>query len=46
MSSLQQNWRRGQYKFCLEVRVVGKKKGRDGKQGREMAQTIYAHMNR
>jgi hypothetical protein len=43
MSSLQQNWRRGQNRFCLEVRGVGrKKKG----QREEMAQTTYARMNK
>jgi hypothetical protein len=37
MSSLQQNWRRGQNRFCLEEMGVG---------GREMAQTMYAYMNK
>jgi hypothetical protein len=45
MSSLQQNWRRGQNKFCLEVRRVAWK-GRGWRQGGEMAQKIYAHMNK
>jgi hypothetical protein len=36
MFSLQQNWRRGQNRFCLEAR---------GEEG-EMAQTMYAHMNK
>jgi hypothetical protein len=40
MSSLQQNWTRGQNRFCLEAREGG-----GGGQGGEMAQTIYAHMN-
>jgi hypothetical protein len=45
MSSLQQNWRRGQNTFCLEVKGMGEKRGGGG-QGREMAQTMYAHMNK
>jgi hypothetical protein len=44
MSSLQQNWRKGQSRFCLEVRGVWMS-GRGGKQGREMTQTMYIHMN-
>jgi hypothetical protein len=32
MSFLQQNWRRGQNRFCLEVRRVGGRE-RDGEQG-------------
>jgi hypothetical protein len=28
--SLQQNWRRGQNRFCLEAREVGVDRGRDG----------------
>jgi hypothetical protein len=47
MFSLQQNWRRGQNRFCLEVRGWrGKGKGRVGEQGEEMAPTMYAHMNK
>jgi hypothetical protein len=42
MSSLQQNWRR-QNMFCLETRV-GKEGGRG--QREELAQTMYAHMNK
>jgi hypothetical protein len=45
MSSLQQNWRKGQNRFCLEVRGLGEKKW-VGEQGGEMAQTMYAHMNK
>jgi hypothetical protein len=37
MSSLQENWRKGQNRFCLEVRG-GAVRGK-------MAQTMYAHMN-
>jgi hypothetical protein len=44
MSSLQQNWRKGQNRFCLEARgAVGE--GGDREQGGEMTQTMYAHMN-
>jgi hypothetical protein len=52
MSSLQQNWRRGQNRFCLEAREGGKgawgeMEGVEGLgQGGEMAQTMYAHMNK
>jgi hypothetical protein len=46
MFSLQQNWRRGQNRFCLEVRGTwGEGKGSGGR-WREMAQTMYAHMNK
>jgi hypothetical protein len=45
MSSLQQNWRRGQNRFCLEVRGW-RGEGGAGRQGGEMAQTMYAHMNK
>jgi hypothetical protein len=41
MSSLQQDWRRGQNRFCLEARGVG-----EGEKGGEMSQTMYAHMNK
>jgi hypothetical protein len=43
MSSLQQNWRRGQNRFCLEVKGVGER-GREWRG--EMAQTMNAHMNK
>jgi hypothetical protein len=36
--SLQQYWRKGQYRFCLEVRGWGT--------GGEMAQTMYTHVNK
>jgi hypothetical protein len=36
LSSLQQNWRKGQNRFCLETRGMGG----------EMTQTMYAHMNK
>jgi hypothetical protein len=45
MSSLQQNWRRGQNRFCLEVKGMGGKgtewgRGQRG-QGGEMAQCMH-----
>jgi hypothetical protein len=43
MSTLQQNWRKGQNSFCLEEREGGGEGGDQG-QGGEMAQTMYAHM--
>jgi hypothetical protein len=48
--SLQQNWRRGQKRFCLEARGVGVDgRGRGGGEGGgqegEMTQTIYAYIN-
>jgi hypothetical protein len=45
MSSLQQNWRKRQNRFFLEVRGVGGEGG-DGRQVGEMAQRIYVHMNK
>jgi hypothetical protein len=45
MSSLQQNWRKGQNRFCLEVRWwEGERGGRE--QREEMSQKTYAHMNK
>jgi hypothetical protein len=44
MFSLQQNWRRGQNRFCLEVRGMGERKGVEGRG--EMAQAMYTHMNK
>jgi hypothetical protein len=52
MSTLQQNWRKGQNRFCLEARGMGGEKqsrGEIGGEGGEMTQTrlyIYAHMNK
>jgi hypothetical protein len=43
ITSLQQNWRRRQYMFFLEMRGEGE--GNWG-QGRKMAQTMYTHMNK
>jgi hypothetical protein len=45
LSSLQQNWREGQNTFCLEARGC-REDGGGGGQGEEMAQTMYAHMNK
>jgi hypothetical protein len=45
MSSLQQNWRRGQNRFCLEARGLGEQEG-GGAQVGEMTQTMYAHKNK
>jgi hypothetical protein len=45
VSSLQQNWRRRQISFCLEVRGV-EGKGRGLEAGGDMAQKMSAHMNK
>jgi hypothetical protein len=45
MSSLQQNWRKGQNRFCLEVRRGWEEREGVRAEG-EMAQTMYAHMNK
>jgi hypothetical protein len=45
MSTLQQNRRKGQNRFCLEAKRVGGVGGGGG-QEEEMAQTRYAHMNK
>jgi DNA-binding sugar fermentation-stimulating protein len=45
MSSLQENWRKRQNRFCLEARGVGKEGVGGGGQGGEMTQTMYVHMN-
>jgi hypothetical protein len=46
ISTLQQNWRRGQNGFCVEARGLGgREEGGRGHRG-EMAQTMYAHMNK
>jgi hypothetical protein len=39
MSSLQQNWRKGQNRFCLEARRE-EGEGGDGRKQGEMAQTM------
>jgi hypothetical protein len=45
MSSLQENWRKRQSRFCLEAREVGGRcRGEEG--GGELAKTMYAHMNK
>jgi hypothetical protein len=52
MSSLHQNWRRGQNRFCLEARRVEVRQGegwfggRGKGQGGKMAQAMYAFMNK
>jgi hypothetical protein len=45
MSCLQQNWRRGQNKQVLPGREGGWVSG-DREPGVEMAQTMYAYMNK
>jgi hypothetical protein len=45
ISTLQQNWRKGQNRFCLEARGWGIEGG-GREQRREMAQTMYVHMNK
>jgi hypothetical protein len=45
MYSLKQNWRRRQNRFCLEEQEVGRRRRGQGLGG-EMAQTMYAHMNK
>jgi hypothetical protein len=45
MSSLQQNWRKGQNRFCLEARRVGGK-GRCVEHWGKMSQTMYAHRSK
>jgi hypothetical protein len=47
MSSLQQNWRRGQNTFCLKEKGVGGKGQRKGQgQEGEIGQIMYAHTNK
>jgi hypothetical protein len=45
MSSLQQNWRKGQNRFFLEVSGV-RGRGKGWGAGGEIAPTMYAHMNK
>jgi hypothetical protein len=45
MSSLQQNWRTGQNRFCQEARGWGGE-GVGAGQGGEITQTMYVHMNK
>jgi hypothetical protein len=46
MFSLQQNWRRGQNKFCLEAKL-GWEEGKGVREkGGEVAQTMYTHVNK
>jgi hypothetical protein len=46
MSSHQQNWRKEQSMFCLEVRGGWEKREGGGGQGGQMAQTMYVHVNK
>jgi hypothetical protein len=43
ISTLQQNWRKAQNRFCLEGRRV--ERLGEGQEG-EMTQTMYAHVNK
>jgi hypothetical protein len=45
MSLLQQNHSQGQNEICLKLRR-GREKGRERGQGKEMTQTMYAHVNK
>jgi hypothetical protein len=45
LSSLQQNWRKGQNRFCLEARGEVKREGAGMGRG-EMTQTMYAYKNK
>jgi hypothetical protein len=45
MSTLQQNWRKGQNRFCLEARWVGGERGGREQQG-EMTLMMYADTNK
>jgi hypothetical protein len=45
MFSLQQNWRRGQNRFCL-VHEGGRQREWVRNEGVEMVQTVFAHMNK
>jgi hypothetical protein len=49
ISTLQQNWRQVQYRFCLEGREEGEEggggRGGEGQEG-EMTQTMYARVNK
>jgi hypothetical protein len=47
MFSLQQNWRRGQNRFCLEAKGMGgRRRGGVCVCVGKMAETVYAHMNK
>jgi hypothetical protein len=45
MSSLQQNWRKGLNRLCLEREGWWEEEGGEW-QVEEMSQTMYAHMNK
>jgi hypothetical protein len=48
MSTLQQNWRKGQNRLCLEVRGVGGRGKRWGAWGRDDSNNVctYEYMNK
>jgi hypothetical protein len=47
MSSLQQNWRKGQNKFCVEAQEGEEEmEGEGRRRWGEMTQTMYAHVNK
>jgi hypothetical protein len=43
MFSLQQNWRRGQNRFCLEVRGVGRRRKGVGGRRNHGPNNVYAY---
>jgi hypothetical protein len=45
ISTLQRNWSKEQNRFCLEAEWGEGEKGEQGQEG-EMAQTMYAHVNK
>jgi hypothetical protein len=45
VSTLQQNWRKAQNRFCLEGRGEGERRWGWVQKG-EMTQTMFAHLNK
>jgi hypothetical protein len=45
ISTLKRNWKKAQYRFCLEGSGEGRRGCGWGQKG-EMNQTIYAHVNK
>jgi hypothetical protein len=43
MSSLQQNWRKGQNRFCLEAKGVGGRGTRWGRRGRNRPNNVCTY---
>jgi hypothetical protein len=43
MFSLQENWRRGQNRFCLEVRGLGREGKEDRVGGRDGPNNVYTY---